>query len=71
MFTSNFNDSNALVEGFYMVLWVAMAIVASLSVLFALASIVCAALDCSAGIKQPTRLRAKSTKRTINIKTMC
>ncbi|MGH9799963.1 MAG: hypothetical protein ACRD82_06325 [Blastocatellia bacterium] len=68
MFTSNFSDSNALVEGFYMVLWVAMAIVASLSILFALGSIVCAALDCLVGNGQPAPLKAKSTNHNLAIK---
>ncbi len=57
MFTSNFNDSNALVEGIYLILLSAMVIVAALSVLFALGTIVCAVLDCHR-IKPPNHKEA-------------
>ncbi|MEK7832113.1 MAG: hypothetical protein AAB401_13555 [Acidobacteriota bacterium] len=68
MFTPNFNESNALVEGFYLVLLAAMAIVASLSILFALGAIVCAALDCTVKVKQPAHRRAKSVNQTLAVK---
>ena len=66
MFTSNFNGSNSLVEGIYLILLAAMALAAALSALFALGSIACAALDCSIKIKQPSNRRTKSC-RTVGV----
>jgi hypothetical protein len=67
MFTSNFNSSNSLVEGIYLILLAAMALVAALSVLFTLGSIACAALDCSIKIKQPANLRTKSSRNAVTL----
>ncbi|MFN0112508.1 MAG: hypothetical protein ACKVZH_26920 [Blastocatellia bacterium] len=58
MFTS-INDSNSLVAGFYLILWVAMTLVASVSVLFALGSVICAVLDCHR-IKPPNHTEASA-----------
>ncbi len=59
MFTSIFNDSSLLAEGFYLILWGTMALVAAISVLFALGTIVCAVLD-SHSIKPPNYKEASA-----------